>query len=469
MWRGIPFTLIAALAILAAGDRVEGLRLAPQGAWLSLIADLSWIALVCRREWQIAQIRKTPWKFPGRLVVAHFPVELRFTHLIPELARGWMGDCLWLSPKEFASSFDNSPKGVDMILPTPQTLKAAGISLEAAQSIPHFPVFRASPSVEPFVFKKEWIEEVARSNRWNRLLHHQLPPDLWQASVNLSSTTPRIIAERWKSFHFQDDLRGRLTALMNTMDLLQRWLGTMVFATLRKKGVLYQEMSDGTFLKDGQFAAWNKMLEKVLAKQQGVELEGFCTAMLEPQQGFDEDMELLVDYWRFLGTSPRNDKRNLLQAWSAIWFLRNQLLAHGSLGWELQFDPEPYLRGIYLYFLRQASRVVSLVPRLLAYPGKYAEGFDKKRAWSMDAGILGWHPRSLAKDCAYETILVISAKHQAVGTDPFLRIHNGRTVVLNRLLKKDQAEYIDFEGAQVLESSFVLLPANLDDFVGPQH
>ncbi len=48
---------------------------------------------------------------------------------------------------------------------------------------------------------------------FNRRLHADLPPDLWEASRNLCGRTPPPVARLWKGFHFQNTARLRLATL----------------------------------------------------------------------------------------------------------------------------------------------------------------------------------------------------------------------------------------------------------------
>ncbi len=437
------------------------MRLAPEGAWVSILFDSALVALLCYRHWLLEQLDRCPASYPGTVTVTLHPRTIGVWEMKLDLLLLAERAFIVLAPEEFRKDFGSDPARVDLITPNPETLTAVGLTLESWRTLPHMPVYRSQDERD---FLK-WLSEARVSKRWNRLLHHDLAPELWRTSVRLSSMTPGIIAERWKLFHLQDEFSGRLITLFNTMDLLQRWIGSMVFSLSRKHGTFPDELRcDEDFLRLGSFSDWNRALDRTLTASADPDLDCFRIALASPYEEFEANLNLLIPYWESLGCRPKHDRCNVLQVFSAIGFLRNQLLAHGAIPWRMRLDPEPYVCSLYQCFLRQAARVSDLIPRVLAYPGHYDEGFDKTCSWAMDAGVLGWSPRPLGPG-DHESVLVLSAKHLAVRGDPYVRVRNGRVVILNRI-RSDHSEYIDFQGALLMEPTFVSVPSAREEFVG---
>jgi hypothetical protein len=102
----------------------------------------------------------------------------------------------------------------------------------------------------------------------NKLLYDQLPDPLWKASCAICRNTPRLIATQWQMFHLHTSLSFRFITLLNTMDLLQRLVGSTILVTLRAaQGLPESIVKDSKFLSRWSFGEWNKIIETALESE----------------------------------------------------------------------------------------------------------------------------------------------------------------------------------------------------------
>ena len=350
---------------------------------------------------------------------------------------------------------------------------------------PHFPTFGVSRSKNPDGREAPSFpldpKTYMRDNSvcvFNRRLHAELPPHLWEASCNLYRRTPRSLGRLWKAFHFQNTARLRLAILFNTFDLLQRLVTLTACAATRDNRELCVifEAHEGRgkngrkkaseFLKKGTIGAWHGALDALLTQSRSPHLTHFQTALLSPLADADAMRDTLAPIVRLLGLRESDlTARTALEGFRVMGDLRNWILGHGAIGSRLSLDAATYVGALHRYFLAMISELVKLDLTVYAFRDVRIHGWTRSGFVyrDVDDGAGPTRGRRLQR------LRSLPGDGGFLDVSPYLRYANGRLVILDRLRSPAQgssAHYVDYQARDFTKPTYVSIREPLSRFLG---
>lgn len=315
------------------------------------------------------------------------------------------------------------------------------------------------PDDEEPKFSLQAFRSTSKSFLTNRAINTALPVELWEASRRLCKTTPSIVADTWKLYHFQDDVRLRLIMLFTVSDLMQRLLGAIVLRMLAEIG----ELGSLTGRPDFPFGKtkeqivliknnpdWNKLLRWALKNSESEELEIFRRMLLKPNPDFAATVEKLAPIWQILQDKPPHyvTEQNALDAFSLLTHLRNKTVGHGSIGWKLQLRPAVYLSAFHHFFLAAIEDVSNLDLGIAAY---LRTEDDLELVSLMDGLSTGEKAEGSGRVAVLNPV-----NGELLDLDPYLRFYEGRLLIAEKIFEND-AIYVDYKAENIAEPSFIKL------------
>lgn len=312
------------------------------------------------------------------------------------------------------------------------------------------------------------IDEGSFSGGWthfvNRTLNGNLSEELWETSRSLCQTMPDVIANTWKQFHAQESLRLRFMTLFNAADLIERLLGSLVLATLRDSGQNFTSYGRNASLTPLEIInRWNATLGSALELSASPKLDHIRDIMLSPREDFDYLRGRLEPFWKIVGraTIDYPGGRNTLTGWKILSVLRNKLIGHGGIGWQLSLRPTVYLSAVHYYFLAMVRDVAKLDLGILA--GRIGRGM----------AIVGTNKGLVPigqfdDDCS--ALLALPDNQGLTVLNPFLRFHKGHLLILNKAYRTSQtekADYADYSAKDITAPSFISFDEKFANFLGP--
>lgn len=455
LWASLLLDALCLLGMMSYLNKLRTLRKTPE-------LFLSGVSLRCFEDW------------PSPRVIAD---ALRHLALKIPLLNRRFGRTLVVTVGDFRRFLQNDLRLIDDV---PEEDALPEIPQAALRSMPHLflpdPPQRKVEDVEPEAL--DIMDELVADMDYdyfsggtlhiiNRTLNSKLPDELWRTSRNLCLTMPNVIANTWKQFHAQESPRLRLVTLFTAADLIQRLLGSLVLSTLRDLGeVLAPERQNQKVMPPEIINQWNRTLGWALETSTTPKLNRIREIMLAPRDDFDSLRESLKPFWKIVGraTIDYPGARNTLTGWRVLSVLRNKLIGHGGIGWQLNLRPTVYLSAVHYYFLAMMRDVAALDLGVLANWGDtdiIIAGKDQ----GLDIDPTGY----FGDDC-----LALAALPDEQGfavLNPFLRFHKGRLLILNKVYQAsriEKADYVDYNVDDITEPSFISFNEKFANFLEPR-
>lgn len=311
----------------------------------------------------------------------------------------------------------------------------------------------------------EFEEDVPSSGQApliNRALNAPLPDELWDVSCNLCGRTPEVITASWRRFHAQDGLRLRLVSLFTTAELLQRLAGAMVIARLRDTERLRRTVAESDPLKppasNGQWT-WTLRWALKEAGDGDPALNWMREFLLAPRDDFHELIRTLEPFEKIVSRATLHSagSRDTLAGWEILWMLRNKIVGHGGVGWQLQARPLVYLGALHRFFLGLIGDLVSYdlkVSAVVATPEHETKVVGRKQEIRL--------VQMLGDNCL--AVSHLPGSNTSVLLNPYFRFHSGRLLMFNRL-RAGNAEYVDYLTDNIDEPTFKSFPETDDSFL----
>jgi hypothetical protein len=480
---GMVPEVVLAGALLLLNRRLGLVTISSAGLWLSLVYDLSKLPLLAAYELGLLRLRWRPARV-NKFVMCVEPGE-DGTH-----ANLW-STVLWSSPHaalgvwalpmrtaalvphaDVRSRLRGDLRKLDMVILQDYAPVAPPETEHwCALETPHLQTDRTPEADEPAdeAATVAWLTRLiagpdlsSGAPRLNRALLDVLAPDDWRTACDLCRNPPGVVTSTWRAFHAQESVRMRFVTLFNAVDLLQRVAGAYVFAALRRERELRRRLGDpDDFLRDGGWGDWNWSLSRALDKPGPESLAAFRQALAAPRGDFADCLAFLEPFWEVVGrAAPEPRASSTLELWRILGGLRNVLLGHGTIGSRVASAPFVYVQGLYRCALGSLREVARIETGVGAYREVEKEGERQLECITADQG---WWARR-APDGSHVTLGFIGER--SVQLDPYLRFHQGRLLVLDRV-RNDAATYFDFGARYAIEPSYATLPVPMEEFLGP--
>lgn len=288
----------------------------------------------------------------------------------------------------------------------------------------------------------------------NRTINTELSENLWKTSQNLICNTPDVIALNWRQFHFQESLRLRFVTLFNTSDLILRLISAIVFACARESGQFPIKDRYGRNQEIPRTTSeFNEALCWSLENSTDSRLDFLRQKLLLPRTDFDELMTKLEPIAAISGDfiTDENTVRNTLTAWQMLIVLRNKIIGHGGIGWQLDLNPLLYLKSVHYYFLETVRDIAAFNLRV--------SPIEENAAASDQKDLSDIHFRSVD----WRAIAGIPGTDKIVSVYPYVRYYKKRLLFFNRI-SSGKAEYIDYNASNITEPSFISFDEDLKIF-----
>lgn len=448
MQRRVLMSLLPTLTVAAAfdyGDRIGIAIISSRAVWLVCVASivlvlfvgLGWVLLaavangIVGRDW-VLSCEETDYL--GSVIDLMFRgiSELRANRVV------------LIPPAEFCSLFKADPRRLGRIsIRKTEALNLLGLTERTVKEIPHW---------ARGVSGKDSILSPS-AMRHNRKLYEFLCDPLWTASLDLCRNTPGLIATQWQRFHLQESVQLRFVTLMNTADLLQRYIAAIVLADLRDgEGMPAGLASEGRFLGQGSFRDWNKSLQMALAGSVDPTLDVWRRMLLTPRDDFRDLLDSLEALWNLLDYRIEPTEAHTLSAWRVLGHLRNSFIGHGTFGNQMKAAPQRFIGGLHAYFLGVVKDIVAMDLSLQLIP-------DDVAVWPNDRGFTG--PARFGSGPS----LIVTVDGRVTRLNPYFALGRDGVLVLHRI-RDGLAEYVDFSAAEAGTPAFTSVEIPIAEFTG---
>jgi len=89
---------------------------------------------------------------------------------------------------------------------------------------------------------------------------------------------------------------------------------------------------DPRFLSRGSFGEWNRTLQTALTESSDPVLDDWRRILLSPRDDFEKLLDLLGPLWEMLIYRIEPEELHTLSAWRVLGRLRNDFVGHGTFG-----------------------------------------------------------------------------------------------------------------------------------------
>lgn len=455
--------------------------------WLSLAIDAIYLVGLFIYYFKLRRLRREPAFFASQVnLKSSFDVQgieivgvtLKYLALQIPIVRRRYGNVLTITNGDFTHFLRGDWRLVDSVEEAPPT-----ITLNELSAFPHLILVEDESNPPPIEQAREFVEDPQSINyrkmydfaAWaakedpalsaiknnsvkqtvyvvNRALTTALPADLWKTSQNLCKNTPQIIALNWRQFHNQESLRLRFVTLFNTADLMQRLVGAIVFAKLRDAGEFPTKNRSGRNQEIPRSTLeFNETLWWALESSSNTELKLLRRMLLSPREDFKNLQEKLEPFNSIAGHLANDDKttEHTLMGWRTIGVLRNKLVGHGGIGWQLDINPLLYLNAIHFYFLGMMRDVAVLDLQVIAQTAEVETSAKNEKSSS-----------NVRSNTNTRAVIKMIGTDDIISLTPYLRFYNQRLLVFNRI-SRGKVEYIDYNATNITEPSFVSFDEDL--------
>jgi len=467
-------TILTGSFLLAARLWIGLMWISETAIVLSLTLDFLVLSSLAFYHIEIKQLLTNPGSFAPVVKLdefAEWPESkvvirlLKYIFLKIPFLRKWLSGSFSIAPGDFKKRLKSDIRWIDKI----PGERVAGMDSVTMRALPHLFLPEPEPSAEKIDDLQKAISKalpllmrdlLGGSNHHviNRGLNAGLSDELWAASCFLCCNPPLIIAKTWKQYHRQESLRLRLIMLFNTAELLQRLIGSIVLSRLREIRQLPSATRMGDSIRPpNNMSQWRETLEWALATSNDPGLLLYKQILLHSRNDLDPLNNLEI-FRNVLGETMYriSSASHTLGGFRILSELRNKIIGHGGVGWQLNARPIAYLTCLHQYFLK----VIREIP-LLNLSVSSVRGHTNPVVVGQNRGLEVEGDFQI--DCNPACSLPESG---LVMLNPYLRFHDSRLLVFNRYIH-NKAEYIDYNSSNIAKPSYRSFVEDMTSFLEP--